>query len=148
MTITWCMVPEISSVTDRIFLSFWTIFCPFFLENCKKHGDIIILHRCTKNHDHMLYYFWDILCDRCSCYFSFWAIFCPFTTPPSPLTAQKITILKKWKKTPGDIIILHVCTRNYDQMMYGSWGMVQDRRTDRQTDGWTEKVTYRGGCPT
>ena len=36
------------------------------------------------------------------------------------LTAQKIKILKKWKKTPGDIIILHTCTKNYDQMMYGS----------------------------
>ena len=23
------MVPEIWSMTDRIFLSFWTIFCPF-----------------------------------------------------------------------------------------------------------------------
>ena len=28
--------------------------------------------------------------------------------------------LKKMKKTPGDIIILHMCTKNYDQMMYGS----------------------------
>ena len=39
------------------------------------------------------------------------------------------------KKTPGDIIILHMCTKNYDQMMYGSWDMVRDRQTDRQTDG-------------
>ena len=35
------------------------------------------------------------------------------------------------KTTPGDIIILHMCNKNYDQMMYG-----------------TEKVTYRGECPT
>ena len=41
-----------------------------------------------------IYYSWDMACDRCNCYFSFWAIFCPFT----PLTAQKIKILKKWKK--------------------------------------------------
>ena len=52
---------------------------------------------------------------ECNCYFSFWAIFCPFTH----LTAQKIKIKKKIKK-PGDIIILHMCTKNYDQMMYGS----------------------------
>ena len=45
---------------------------------------------------------------------------------------------------PGDIIILHTCTKDYDQMMYGSWGMVRDR----QMDGRMEKVTYRGGCPT
>ena len=36
-----------------------------------------------------------------------------------PLTAQKIKIFKKMKKTPGDIIILRKCTKNYDQMMYG-----------------------------
>ena len=34
------------------------------------------------------------------------------------------------KKIPGDIIILHMCTKNYDQMMYGSQDMVRDRRTD------------------
>ena len=93
-------------------------------------GDIIISHKCTKNHDHiMLYCFWDLAHDRCS----FWAIFCPF-------------------KTPGDIINLHMCTKKYDQMLYGSWDMVQgrDKRTaDRWTDEWTDgKVTYRGGCPT
>ena len=29
MMIIWCMVPEILSTTNRIFLSFWTILCPF-----------------------------------------------------------------------------------------------------------------------
>ena len=57
-------------------------------------GDIIILQWCTKNHDHMLYCSWDMAHNRCNCYFSFWTIFCPFT----PLTTQKIKILKKWKK--------------------------------------------------
>ena len=38
------------------------------------------------------------------------------------------------KETPGDII-LHMCTKNYGQMTYGSWDMVCDRWTDRQTDG-------------
>ena len=55
----------------------------------------------------------------------FWAIFCSFT----PLTARKIKILKKWNNTPG-IIILHMCTKNYDHMMYGSWDMVRDGHTD------------------
>ena len=31
---------------------------------------------------------------------------------------------KRKKKTPGDVIILHMCTKNYDQVMYGSWEMV------------------------
>ena len=66
------------------------------LKNWKKIAkDIIILHKCTKNHHHMLYCSWDMVCDRCSYYFLFWAIICPFT----PLTAQKIKIFKKWKKT-------------------------------------------------
>ena len=60
----------------------------------KMPGDIIILHKCTKNQDHMLYYSWDMVCDGCNCYFSFWTIFCSFT----PLTAPKMKISKKWKK--------------------------------------------------
>ena len=95
----------------------------------KMPGDVIILHKCTKNHDHMLYCLWDIVCDRY--YFSFWAIFCPFT----PLTTEKIKILKKWKKRPGESIISQLCTKNYDQMMYSSWDMVCNRWTDGWTDG-------------
>ena len=56
---------------------------------------------------------------------SFWAIFYPFT----PLTIQKIKILKKWKKTPGDITILHRCTKNHDHMLYYSWDIAHDRWT-------------------
>ena len=93
MTIIWCMVPEISSMMDRTFLSFWTIFCPFnplttLKKNEKNAGDIIILHKCTKNYDQMMYSSWYMVRDRCNCYFTFWAIFCPFTSQ----TAQKIKI--------------------------------------------------------
>ena len=35
---------------------------------------------------------------------------------------------------PGDIIILHMFTKNYDQMMYGSWDMLHKGRMDEQTD--------------
>ena len=52
------------------------------------HGDIIILDKCTKNHDHMLYCSLDMAHNRFNCYFSFWAIFYLFTS----LTAQKIQI--------------------------------------------------------
>ena len=97
--------------------------------------DIIILHTCTKNYDQMMYGSWDMVRDRCNSYFSFWAIFCPFI----PLTAQKVKILRKWKKTPGDIIILRMCIKNYDQMMYSSWDMLWDRRTDEWMDGWMNR---------
>ena len=55
-------------------------------------------------------------------------IFChsrPFFALFPPLTTQKIEILKNWKKKPGDII-LHVCTINDNQMMYGSWDIESD----------------------
>ena len=81
-------------------------------------------------------------CDRCYCYFSFWPIFCPFTPP---LTVQKNNFFLKKKKTPGDTIILHMCTENDDQMMYGSWDMVHGEQTDGRTESQMEKVTSRGG---
>ena len=42
----------------------------------------------------------------------FFAIFCP--------NSPKNQNFKKMKKTPGDIIILHRCPKNYDKMMYSS----------------------------
>ena len=64
------------------------------LEEMKKTPeDIIILHMCTKNDNHMMYSYWDIECDRQN-FLSFKTIFCCFT----PLTTWKIKILKQWRK--------------------------------------------------
>ena len=76
-------------------------------------GDII-LHMFTKNHNHMMYSSWDVECDRQK-FLSLWTAFCPFT----PLWTQKIKILKKWKKTLEDIIILQIFTINDSYMIYG-----------------------------
>ena len=62
----------------------------------KTPGDIIIL-----NENHMMYGSWNIKSVTDIIFYHFELFFCPFT----PLTAQKIKILKKMKKTPGDIII-------------------------------------------
>ena len=78
----------------------------------KPLGDIIILHKCTKNHDHRLYGSGDMARDGCN-YFSFWAIFSPFTP-----NSSKNQNLKKMKKRPEDIIILHKCTKNHNHMLY------------------------------
>ena len=104
MTITWCMVLEIWSVTDKMFCYFGPFFALFTLltnlknqnfEKVKKSPwNNIILYKCTKNHDHLVYCSLDMACNRCNCYFSFWAIFCPFTS----LTAQKTKFKKKMKK--------------------------------------------------
>ena len=97
----WGMVPEIQS-GGKIFSSFWAIFCPFtslttrkikILKKWKKLLERSSFYTCNKNHDLMMYASWDIERDRQN-FLSFWASFCPF----SPLTTQKIKILKKWKK--------------------------------------------------
>ena len=50
------------------------------------------------------YDLWFLRCEAQQSFLLFWTIFCPFTL----LTTQKIKILKKWKITPSDIIILHL----------------------------------------
>ena len=200
------------------YFSFWAIFCLFTLLTARKMkiffkmkktpGDIIILHKCTRNHDHMLHCSWDMACDECNCYFLFWTIFLPFYSP----TSLKNENFIKMKPKPRDIIILHNCTKNHDHMLYCSWDMAHDgcncyfsfwaifcllspnspknqnfkktkkhqeipsfytcvpkiiirwrtvpkvwwvadgwtdrgRQTDGQTEGWMEKVTCKVGCP-
>ena len=125
-------------VYDRCnYFSFWVIFCPFTPLTARKikikkkkkkkktPRDIIILHKYTKNHNHMLYCSWDMVHERCN-YFSFWAIFCPFT----PLTAQKTKILKKWKKCL-EISPFYICV---PKLMI-RWGTVPEIWCT--LDGWT-----------
>ena len=62
------MAPEIWSNDRQNFLSCWIIICPFtppppnnsknqnYEKMEKTPGDIIILQKCTKNHDHMLHF--------------------------------------------------------------------------------------------
>ena len=64
----------------------------------KTPGDIIILHKWIKNHNHRLCCSLDMARNGCNCYFLYWAIFSTFTS----LTAWKIKIKKKKrKKEPG-----------------------------------------------
>ena len=129
--IRWCKVPEIWCVTHVIIFHFGPLFALLSptspknqnFEKMKKiPGDIIILDMCSKNYDQMMYSPWDMVRDACN-YFSFWATFCPFIH-----YQPKKSKLKKTKKNkPGDIIILNVCTKNYDQVLYASWDMVCDR---------------------
>ena len=128
MTIIWCMVPEIWSLMDRMFCHFGPFFTLLPPKNPKNHNfekkrkktlEDIILHKCAKNHDHMLRCSWDRMRDGCNSYFLFWAIFCPFNSQ-----RPKKSKFRKNEKN------------------------ATDRRTDRWTDGRTEKVTCRSGCHT
>ena len=122
------------------YFSFWAIFCitAWKIKITEKWKNSWRYHHLTiayqKSWSYARYCSWDMVPDRCN-YFSFWAIFCPFI----PLTAKKNQNLKKMKKTPTDIIILHMCTKNYDQMMYGSWDIVRNRWTDGRMDRGTDR---------
>ena len=48
--------------------------------------------------------------------------FLPFYLTSSPKSEN----FKTMKKTPGDIIILDICTKNLDHMLYCPWGMARD----------------------
>ena len=64
-------------------------------------------------------------------WFLIWAIFCPFITPlPPPYIDPKNQIFdKKWKKMPGDIILLYIHVyHNEDHMICGSWNIRCNRQ--------------------
>ena len=82
----------------------------------KPSGDIIISHRCIINDNHMMYGSWDTECatDKIFCHFEpFFALLPPPTTQKSKFWKKnnKKTIKKQKNKT-GEIIILHMCTIN------------------------------------
>ena len=84
-------------------------------KNVKTPVDIILLHMCFINQDHMMYGSWDIKNKGQS--FLWFCHFLPFDPPNNPKNQN----FEKIKKMPGDIIILHLCTTNDDHMMYVSW---------------------------
>ena len=133
MTVIWCMVPGIWSVTDRIFCPFGLFFALLPPKNSKSQnfekmkktpGDITILHECTKHQDHMLYCSWDMVHGGCNCYFSFWIFFFTF----NPLTAPKIKISKKWKKSwrCHDFTLVYQKLLSYGMLFlrYDAWQML------------------------
>ena len=106
-------------------------FCPFtpltilkskFWRNEKNAWRYHHLHLCIANNNHIMYGSWDMERDRQN-FFIILDYFLPF----HPLTTQK-TKIKKMKKNPGDIVILHRCAISDNQMMYGSWDMKPDRQ--------------------
>ena len=94
MMIIWYIVLQKWSATDRIFYQFGPFFA-LLLPLQPRKSKLWKNEKITINDNHIMYGSWDIKCDR-QIFLSLWAIFCPFT----PLTTQKIKILKKWKKCP------------------------------------------------
>ena len=106
-----------------------------FLKMKKTPGNIISLHKCTKNHDHTLSCSWDMACGRCNCYFSFWAILCLFTPSPSQ-QLKKSKLKKKKRKKHLEISSFYICV---PKIMI-RWSMVPEIQcmTDKRTDRWTD----------
>ena len=81
------------------YLSFWAICCPFsrlntwdikILKMKKTSGDIVILHICTINDNHMMYGSWDMECDRQN--FSHSRLF--FALLPLPFSKSRVPVFK------------------------------------------------------
>ena len=87
----------------------------------KRPKDIIILHMCTKNDNLIMYGSWDNECDGQN-FFVILDCFLPYY----PLSNLKNQNFEKMKKSPGDIIILHMCPKYGNHMMYGSWDIELD----------------------
>ena len=117
-------------MTDRNFCHFWLFFAllPLLIK-----PKIKILKKkitkCSTNEDHMtilkkwrsdilflIYGAWQRLFGHFEPFFAF--------LPPNNSNNQNF---EKLKKTPRDIIILQMCTINYNHVMYGSWDIECNR---------------------
>ena len=120
MTIIWCMIPEISSTADRGFCPsgpFFALSPPYGPRKSKLWKNEqhtwryhFTMQMCTINNSHLMYGSWDMKSNRQN-FLSFCSIFYPFNRPPPPSPRPnnlKNLNFEKLKKTPGDIIILHV----------------------------------------
>ena len=111
-------------------ISFWHLLMNFEkpknqnFEKWKKVAGDISLHISNKNRNHMRYSSWDT---ECEFFFSLWAIFCPLPPPPSPLNNPENQTFKKMKKVSGDVIILNLCNKKHNQMVYAYSDMECDR---------------------
>ena len=133
-----------------VFLIFY--FVPFNLPNLPKiqnfkkmkktPGDIFSLHKCTKNHDHMLYCSCNTMCDRCNCCFSFLSIFCLFTPPPPP-NSPKNQNEKEIKKKHLEIFIYPLSFYMSVPKIMIRWCTVPEIwcTTDRWADRWANRRT-------
>ena len=110
--IIWCTVPEIQSETGRIFCHFGSFFAlspPWQPRKSKfwktektwKYNFTHVYHKWQSYDWCMVLETWSMT-DRIFCHFGLF--FCHFT----PLTTQKIIILKNWKKHL-DILSLYKC---------------------------------------
>ena len=137
MACNWC----------NCYFSFWANFCPFAFLTSQK---IKIKQKWKKKHLEISSFYNSVPKIMIICYTipEIWCVtnviifhFGPFFGHPHNKPKNQ-NLKKKMKEMPGDIIIFHMCTKNYDQMMYISSDMV----CKGQTDGW-KKWHIEVGAP-
>ena len=107
----------------------------------KAPEDIIILHKCNQKSWSYAILFLRYGAWQIKLFFIF-GYFCTFT----PLTAQKIKIIKNEKNTWRYHHFTYVYQKLWsDDLRFLRYGVQQ---IYRRMEGWTEKVTYRGGYRT
>ena len=130
-TIIWYMLTQIwHACTNIIFCHFRPYFSLLphywpqtldFGKNAKKHGDIILLHMCTINQDHMIHGSWDMKFNRHN-FFVISGKFLPFY-PPNTLKNEKI----KNEKKPWKYHFTQVYQKSWSYVIlflrYGAWQM-------------------------
>ena len=85
-------------------------------------GDIITLYISTKSHDHMRYSSCDTELER-----NFFVILLFYPPPPQSPNDPKNHNFEKMKKASGDLIILNLCNKKHDHMVYAYSDMECDR---------------------
>ena len=95
----------------------------FLKRQRKTPRHFIVLHLCTKNLDYMTYSSRDIERDKLKLVILGHVL--PFYLPKN----LKNQNFEKMKKASGDVIILQMCTKNHDHVIYGSWEMECDRQS-------------------
>ena len=81
----------------------------------KKEKNLQISLFYSKNLYDMIYISWDVECNKLK--LVIWVIFCAFNPQNQNQSFEKL------KKASGDVIILQMCTKIHDHMMYASWDM-------------------------
>ena len=159
------------------FFVIWTILCPFTPPNTENQNfekmkklpeDIIILHMCTINeksydvsflryeHERKKHLeissFWSWHAADVILLFHFGLLFTlllPWKAQKNQNSKKKEKKRKKKRKKFLKYHFTHVYLKLWsDDAQFLRSGARQDRWADRQTDRPTEKMTYRGGCPT
>ena len=138
MTIFSCMIPEMWTATDRIFCHsglFFALLLPYGPrnQNFQRNGKNTwrYNHFTNISNSHMRYGSSNMKCNGQN-FLSSGTVSCSFT----PLTTQKMIILKKWKKSL-EISSFYICV---PKIMI-RWCMIPEIwcATDGQADGWTDR---------